>query len=206
MKMRPALLSLACLALTASAAGQTSLYNNGGPNGNVDAWAINSGFVTSDTFTLQAQGDVDGVGFWAWLVPGDVVNSVDVSFTSAENGGTSFFNQILSPTQTNCAVNQYGYDVCLEGLTIFPVVQLNSGTYWLNLSNATTGNGDEVYWDEDSGPSQASINTLGTIPSESFNIVGYGTTSSQTLPEPGSILLFGSGIVAAVGLMRRWLP
>jgi len=26
-----------------------------------------------------------------------------------------------------------------------------AGTYWINLQNATVGNGDAVYWDENDG-------------------------------------------------------
>ena len=38
--------------------------------------------------------------------------------------------------------------------------------------------GDPVYWDENSGPSMAQQNTLGTIPSESFSILGGTTTTA----------------------------
>ena len=59
--------------------------------------------------------------------------------------------------------------------------------------------GDPVYWDENSGPSIASNNEVGTVPSESFTVLGSaGTSTTGTTPEPGSILLFGSGILGSV--------
>ena len=40
----------------------------------------------------------------------------------------------------------------------------------------------------------------GEVPSEAFTILGGGTT-----PEPGSIMLFGSGILGTAGVLRRRL-
>jgi hypothetical protein len=85
----------------------------------------------------------------------------------------------------------------------------SAGTYWLNLQNASS-RGDPVYWDENSGPSSASENTVGTIPSESFTVLGTqstttSTTTTGTTPEPSSIMLFGSGILGLAGMLRRKL-
>ena len=85
----------------------------------------------------------------------------------------------------------------------------SGSTYWLNLQNAVVPSGDPVYWDENSGtgcqsngcPSSASESAVGTIPSEAFTING----GSGTVPEPSSIMLFGSGILGLAGLLRRKL-
>ena len=86
---------------------------------------------------------------------------------------------------------------------------LSAGTYWVNLQNAVVNTGDPVYWDENSGegctspgcPSQASENSFGTIPSESFTILG--NTGTSTVPEPSTLILFTWGIVGIAGLLRR---
>jgi len=192
------------------------LYDNGPVNGNVNAWNIGSGFAVSDSFYLPQANVVGGISFWAWLFPGDILNSAEMSITSAENGGTVYYNQVLSAAQGFCVLNQQGSSVCLENLTIGGSgLDLNAGTYWLNLFNASATNGDPVYWDENSGvgcmsqgcPSLASQNIVGTIPSESFQVLGGDTTSSGgTTPEPASILLFASGIASAGLLRRRLLP
>jgi hypothetical protein len=77
----------------------------------------------------------------------------------------------------------------------------------VNLQNASSAAGNPVYWDENSGPSQASQNSVGTIPSESFTILGGNSTTSTggTVPEPGSIALFGSGFFGLLGVLRRKL-
>ena len=58
-------------------------------------------------------------------------------------------------------------------------------------------------------PSSAQENTLGSIPSEAFTLSGPGSTSSVTdggtSPEPGSIMLFGSGVLGLAAFLRRKL-
>ncbi len=66
------------------------LYDNGPVNGTVDAWAINFGYVVSDTFTLASEDTVSGFDFYVWAYPGDTALSVDWSITSDEFGGTTY--------------------------------------------------------------------------------------------------------------------
>ena len=213
--------SLAVLSLVLTigfpAAAQQTLYEDGPINGTVDAWTINFGFVVSNTFTISGgNSTVTGMSFGAWVLPGDVLESVEVSITSQEFGGTSFFDQMVSFTASNCVFNQYGFDVCQEDST-FDGPTLENGTYWMNLSNAVVTNGDPVYWDENSGigchsegcPSQPSENDFGTIPPESFTILGAPATSAtsttSTTPEPESMILFASGLLGTVGILRKKL-
>jgi len=213
--MRIASLSLLalCLTLAALPAMADTIYSNGNTNGNTDAWTINFGFIVSDTFNVGAGGaTITGANFGMWLAPGDTLTSAELSITSGENSGTSYFDQTVSFTQSGCVTNTYGYNVCNEG-TSFSGPTLNGGTYWLNLQNASAPSGDPVYWDENSGPSTASENSVGSIPSESFTVLGSSststststTTSTGTVPEPSSIMLFGSGILGLAGVLRRKL-
>jgi hypothetical protein len=186
------------------AIAQTDIYDNGPINGTVDAWTIGDGFSVSDSFIIPIGPPcckIRELDFAAWLSPGDTLISAEVSITSSEFGGTTYFDQIVNFTATGCASNQIGFDLCTEEGT-FDGPTLGAGTYWLNLQNGTTTSGDPVYWDENSGPSMASENDLGTIPSESFTILG--DTNGST-PEPGSILLFGSGVTVLASLWRRKL-
>jgi uncharacterized repeat protein (TIGR03803 family) len=163
------------------------IYDNGPINGTVDAWTINFGFVVSDSFPIPAGGaTVTGATFGAWLIENDTLESAQLSITSGINGGTSYFNQTVNFTQSGCSLNQYTYDVCTEA-TSFNVT-LAAGTYWVNLQNAVTAEGEPVYWDENSGigctspgcPSSASESEVGTIPSESFTILGNATTTTTS--------------------------
>ncbi|MFZ0312399.1 MAG: PEP-CTERM sorting domain-containing protein [Candidatus Korobacteraceae bacterium] len=222
------LMLLSVTLLISPAAAQT-LYSNGPTNGNTDAWTVNFGFVVSDSFYLGESGiTVTGATFAMWLFPGDTLTSAELSITSRENGGTSYFDQTVDFTQTGCVANHYGYNVCNEN-TYFSGPTLSGGTYWLNLQNASVPSGDPVYWDENSGgahaePPGASQNSVGTIPAESFTLLaacGAGKSSADcaslspsqsgaqsTVPEPGSMLLFGSGYLALFGFwgaLRRKL-
>jgi hypothetical protein len=188
-----------------------TIYSNGPINGNTDAWTINFGFVVSDTFNVTNNDTpVTGASFGMWLYSGDTLTSAELSITSGENSGTTYFDQTVNFTQGSCTTNQYGYNVCIENTT-FGFVTLNAGTYWLNLQNASVPSGDPVYWDENSGPSQASENSLGSIPSEAFTVLGTDTSTTSTsttgtsVPEPSSIMLFGSGILGLAGVLRRKL-
>jgi hypothetical protein len=99
MKLRIASLSLFALCLTwaiVPAMAQT-VYSNGHINGTTDAWTINFGFVVSDTFNVANNGTtITGGSFGMWLFPGDVLETAELSITSSENGGTSYFDQTVS--------------------------------------------------------------------------------------------------------------
>ena len=205
MKLRFLCLTTIALCLTAiSATAQIDLYDDGPTNGTTDAWTINFGFEVSDSFTLSNPGHVSGLEFAAWLAPGDVLQSVEVSMTSNEAGGTVYFDQSVNITQSGCVLNQYSYNVCTE-TAMFNGPSLNAGMYWLNLQNGVVNTGDPVYWDENSGPSEASEGSLGTLPAESFTILGStgSTSTTGTTPEPGTLMLFGSGALGLLGTLRR---
>jgi PEP-CTERM motif len=213
MKARICLIALFAfvLLLIGLPASAQILYENGPINGETDAWTINEGFVVSDTFTISTgNSTINGLSFGAWLFAGDTLESVEVSLTSEPFGGTTYFDQQVNLTASNCFVNNFGFNVCTETGS-FDGPTLGNGTYWLNLLNGVVDNGDPVYWDENSGigchsegcPSQAcEPGCIGSIPSEAFSILG---TSSGTgsVPEPTSLALFVGGFAAVAGGVRR---
>ncbi len=195
-------------------AAAQDLYNNGPIDGYTQGWTINFGFAVSDQFALSGPAIVNEIQFGAWLFPGDTLQSAEVSITSSEFGGTSYYDQTVSFTRSGCFSNG-GFNVCTEIGSMGAGVNLNAGSFWLNLSNATSSLGDPVYWDQNSGPSLASDSSVGTIPSESFSLdgaCGAGRNGPNcgppppTSPEPGSLLLFGSGVMALLMTgLRRFL-
>ena len=203
--------SLTLLAVPARA--QTDLYDNGPVNGQALGFTINFGQSVSDTFTLTANSSVNGMTFWAWMWPGTTIENVEIQFGSSAFGN-DFFDQVVGVSPSSCFSNQYGFNVCEESAS-FNGVDLNAGTYWMTLSNAVTNNLDQAFWDVNSGegcqgsgcPSQAAVSALGTVPSESFTILGNAgsTSTTGTTPEPTSLLLLASGALGVAGVLRRKL-
>lgn len=163
-----------------------AVYDNGPVNGQVDAWTINFGFAASDT--IQVNGPVTGIQFWAWLEPGDTATSVEVQIGSTGYFSNDLFDGVVALTQSNCFTDDFGFDVCLvSGNFTGPSL---SGNDWITLANANTAEGNPLYWDENSGvgcqspgcPSMAQENTIGTIPSEAFTLTG-GTTTTTTVAD-----------------------
>ena len=213
MTTRAALLLCLVTGFALAPASAQTLYDNGPINGFTDGWTINLGFVVSDSFTISSgTSTITGLSFGAWITPGDVVESAGVLITSEPMGGTILFDQQVNIAQSGCFQNQYNYDVCTETAS-FNGPTLSNGTYWLNLENATTVEGNPVYWDENDGvgcqsqgcPSQACEgNCEESIPSESFSVLGTSTGTSS-VPEPESLVLFASGFFAVCGILRRKL-
>ena len=162
------------------------IYENGPINGNTYAWNINYGLAVSDTFTTNGT-QVTGMTFAAWLYPNDTMYFAEVSISAEPNGGPTYFDQIVTFSQGPCTYNQFGYNVCTETSANFNSLELEPGTYWVNVQGASVTNDDPAYWDENSGvgcmssgcPSQAEVAYVGTIPSESFTLLGNGDPAPQ---------------------------
>jgi uncharacterized repeat protein (TIGR03803 family) len=160
------------------------IYENGPVNGTTDGWTINFGFVVSDTlFVPIGPSIITGFDFYAWEFPGDMLASLQWSITSSPNGGAVYGSGTVSGANlvdSFISTNQYGYNIDHISASGLNVTLTSSGTYWVNLFNAGVPSGNPVYWDENSGqgcqsqgcPSQAYENSLGTIPSEAFEITG----------------------------------
>ncbi|MGB8770612.1 MAG: hypothetical protein WCC92_13405 [Candidatus Korobacteraceae bacterium] len=214
-------LTILCLALSTSAfAGDFGpLYNNGPTNGTNNAYFIDA-YVVSDSFLVDPTSDgiSVGFGFAEWVPAGATPLTVDWAIGTSSfgsdvasgTGGMLNYFQLCSngsPFNGGICGGDLGYDVYDSQIQVNPWLHLTPGqTYWLTLTNATDSLGGRDGWDINSGPSQAYHNLLGTVPSESFTIFsGLTTTLTGTTPEPDSIVLFGSGILVVVDLLRRKL-
>ena len=182
--------------------GGGSFYDNGPVNGQVDAFTLNFGFAVTNT--IQFNGTVQNLNFWAWLIPGDTVTWVEVSIGSVPFGSDQF-DGVVNLTQSNCFTNNFGYNVCLESGN-FNGFNGDSNA-WITLQNASVPTGDPVYWDENSGvgcqspgcPSQAQENTIGTIPSEAFTIEGDGSPPPSCFRANGNLQILANFTQQQVG-------
>jgi hypothetical protein len=207
------LLTIACLVLAVAPAMAGTIYDNGPYNGTADGWTINFGFSVSDSFTDAGGVPISGLSIVYWdESSSDLLTTVDMALGSASFGGTP--HTLTGVTNTFLGTNQYGFSLERADYSFAGIPWSGSG--YMTLSNACSTSGcsisNPIYWDENSGPSTAYENTLGSIPSESFTLTG-GTPPPcgvaggglSCVPEPSSFLLFGSGILGLVGILRRKL-
>ena len=202
------LLTVCCLMLAVAPAMAATLYSNGPYNGTNDAWTINFGFSVSDSFqgvpSFATFTDLHIV-YWD-ASSSDLLTTVDMAVGNTSFGGTP--STLSNVTNQFLGTNQYGYNLYAAWFTGLNI-PWNNGAGFITLSNACSTSGcsvsNPIYWDENSGPSTAYENTIGSIPSEAFTLTGNTGTTTGTTPEPSSIMLFGSGILGLAGVLRRKL-
>jgi hypothetical protein len=182
--------------------------HNGPTDGNTWAWLINFGYAVSDSFTLpggELGGHILGFHFVYWTdAAEDPLTSVDMAMGSTPFGTDLFSGTLTNFTNTYLGTNQYGLYVFQADFGLDPLWYGQGYAGYVTLQNAGTTYGSGIYWDQNSGPSTAYENYVGSIPSESFTVTGY-TYGYGTTPEPSSIMLFGSGILGLAGVLRRKL-
>jgi PEP-CTERM motif len=207
LKTRIATLSLltVCCLMLAVAPAMADTYSNGPYNGTNDAWTINFGFTVSNSFTLAGSDTaVDSFHFVYWDASTDLLTTADLALGTTSFGGGP--GTTTAFTSTFISTNQYGYNLYQADATGLNI-PWSGGAGFATLGNACTVSGCSVttpiYWDENSGPSTAYENTIGSIPSEAFTI--GGACCGPPVPEPSGILLFGSGILGLAGVLRRRL-
>lgn len=208
MKLRSTLFlsTVFCLTLVGLPAMASTLwYDNGAPSNNRVPYRIDGGNLVSNSFDCAFTScTIDTLVFSGFPQSTGTPTTISGTITDALFGwGTTTYGSFTDATlqQLGCAGSFCQYSVDLQAYNLSGL--LNGTTYYLNL----TGVDQPLRWNtsgvafNDAGYLQANGIYLTGIVGESFQL--YGSTNA--VPEPGSILLLGSGLVGLAGVLRRKL-
>jgi hypothetical protein len=225
------LLAILCLALTASA----QIYSEGPIDGNDWAFFvtgpnlpnfqgyfqdISNGFVATNSgfpYSLEwAEWSLGAPTSFSWELGSSAFGADLGSGTVAQNAGNT----------TLLFTNDFGYYVYNVHVGISTGFMSAGNTYWLSISNANDAgyDGGEA-WDvpngglggpaicdfrDNGGVFVAGVRGNCGLGGESFTLSClccgvHGPDCGPSIPEPSSILLFGSGILGIAGILRRKL-
>ena len=184
--------------------------------GDLAGATIDYGWWVADSFSSPEPAVVTGVEIIVWEYPGDTTTQLDWSIGTSPNDNSVGYGPATGVTDQFLYGNGRGYNVDELSFTLGSGVSLAAATpYYLTIQNDTGTNPDFVYWDinnapgidvwdtgtELSAPGQCSSWTYGYASGTCANTFEILDSTSDA-PEPATLTLIGSGLLAAF-LVRR---
>jgi hypothetical protein len=186
--------------------GGTSVISNVGGQGTDTVRWPSPGDPNQSGYNFTPSGDIIGAALNTPLllgtfqhinqVVGSSILSVDYSFGFSTNGNppslsdTFHFDHNETPNSTGTSPADDDI-VTISSVFLNQVIIVGGDTYFFNLLGFSTNNGatfSSVFSSPEGGTNTAKL---------------YGQITAQPVPEPGTLMLFSTGIVIAAGRLRR---
>jgi hypothetical protein len=161
----------------------------------------------SDGFVATGSGSATALDFGIWVPIGTTPTTVTWWLGSTGNfsqdlgTGTVATNNI-----TFLNTNSIGYAVYEVHITGMATGNLTAGhSYWLSLGNANDSQSTGFdAWDINNGPASCEFAVFGTdIGPCGFGGEAFTLYSGSCVPEPGTLVMLGSGVLGLAGVLRR---
>ncbi len=211
MKLRLVVISIAIsLLLTVPAFASITIYDDGATDGTYNGFFIDGpnpgpwNQYISDGFVASESGVATGLDFGIWVPSGTTPTTVSWWLGTSAFGGELASGSVDQVGYTFHTSNGYGYDVYIAHIDGLSGTLTTGNTYWLSLGNANdSGLTQSDAWDVSGGPAVCNFNQGGVNYGDCGDAGEAFTLYGDPIPEPGTLVLLGGGILAAAGTLRR---
>ena len=197
MRLKPLLVvvTLVLLAMSAPTFAQNLVSNGSFETGDFTGWTTTGNFefsqVTSGAFYVYT-GAQDGSFYSTY---GPVGSPGGISQTIATNPGSQYtFSFWLAGNGDDPS----SFSATWNGTTVLSLTDPNTGGAWMQYSFTETGTGnDTIGFNFQDDPEYIALDNV------VVSAASTSTTTTGTTPEPSSIMLLGTGVLAVGGIIRR---
>jgi hypothetical protein len=215
--LRVVVLVTVILVVLAGTAGAGIVWDNGSYDSSSQGSASDTTYTTgvtrhADNFTFTSSTTVRGLTFWGHYSDGTQDETFVDSFTivfysdSVSNlpGG-----QIVSYSLGDLSQSETGAAWALREIFVYqtpiPATTFGAGTYWVSITNTTTGSPlDDWFWctNGTAGLNHAISSDSGSSWGTWFSGQAFQLHDNH-VPEPATVILFGLGAAGVAGWARR---
>ena len=194
--MRPKILLVValafCLCLAAPAFAQNLIANGSFETGDFSGWTTGGNFEASSV-TFGGFYDYSGAQDGTWYaVLGPVGSDGTLSQTLATTPGSVY---TVSFWLAGVGDDPSDFSAFWNGTQLISLTDPNTGSNWMQYSFTVTGTGSDTL----------SFSFRDDPAWIAFDNVSVTEVSGTSVPEPGSLLLLGTGVLGLGGIVRRKL-